>query len=282
MATYIVGDVHGCFEELQVLINISNFNREKDTIYFTGDLVARGSLSLQVLQYVYSLGKSAKIVLGNHDLYLLSVYFCKKKYNKLDNFDNLLKFPRIDKLMNWLKGNPFLYVDKEKKMILSHAGIHPKWNISTALKCSKEIEDVFSTDCHDLNFLKLFPNNDHYIWNNNLKFPDRIFFIMNVFTRMRFCYENDSKLDFFCKSDLDKKNNVHLYPWFKDLNKIDKKYKIIFGHWSSLNKKSTDIPKNVIPLDTGCCWGGELTMYRLEDKSYFKTPCFSLKKNKLK
>ncbi|HET9678578.1 MAG TPA: symmetrical bis(5'-nucleosyl)-tetraphosphatase [Buchnera sp. (in: enterobacteria)] len=278
MATYIVGDVHGCFEELQFLINISNFNPKKDIIYFTGDLVARGPCSLEVLQYVYSIRQSARVVLGNHDLYLLSVFFCKKKYNKTDNFDKLLKFQEVSKLMHWLKSNPFLYVDKEKKIILSHAGIYPKWNIATALKYSKQIEQTFSTSSCYLKFLRLFPNNNHYVWNNSLNFSEKIFFSLNVFTRMRFCYEHDAKLNFVCKSDLDKKNSSFLYPWFSNLNKISKKYKIIFGHWSSLNKKNKNIPKNVISLDTGCCWGGKLTMYRLEDEFYFKTPCFSIKK----
>lgn len=73
MATYLIGDVHGCYDELIALLHKVEFTW-KDTLWLTGDLVARGPGSLDVLRYVKSLGDSVRLVLGNHDLHLLAVF----------------------------------------------------------------------------------------------------------------------------------------------------------------------------------------------------------------
>ena len=75
MATYLIGDVHGCYDELIALLHKVEFTPGKDTLWLTGDLVARGPGSLDVLRYVKSLGDSVRLVLGNHDLHLLAVTF---------------------------------------------------------------------------------------------------------------------------------------------------------------------------------------------------------------
>ena len=74
MATYLIGDVHGCFDELIALLEQVAFTPDVDTLWLTGDLVARGPGSLEVLRYVKSLGDCVKVVLGNHDLHLLAVF----------------------------------------------------------------------------------------------------------------------------------------------------------------------------------------------------------------
>lgn len=73
MSTYLIGDVHGCYDELIALLEQVEFNPEVDTLWLTGDLVARGPGSLEVLRFVKQLGDSVRIVLGNHDLHLLAV-----------------------------------------------------------------------------------------------------------------------------------------------------------------------------------------------------------------
>ena len=74
MSTYLIGDVHGCYDELIALLEQVEFNPETDTLWLTGDLVARGPGSLEVLRFVKQLGDSVRIVLGNHDLHLLAVF----------------------------------------------------------------------------------------------------------------------------------------------------------------------------------------------------------------
>lgn len=79
MATYFVGDLQGCYDELQLLLGRVDFNPTQDKLYLVGDLVARGDKSLECLRFVKSLGDSAQTVLGNHDLHLIATALGIKK-----------------------------------------------------------------------------------------------------------------------------------------------------------------------------------------------------------
>ena len=71
MAHYVVGDVQGCFTELEALLKKIKFNSTQDTLVFAGDLVNRGNESEKVLEFCIKNTSSVKAVLGNHDFYLL-------------------------------------------------------------------------------------------------------------------------------------------------------------------------------------------------------------------
>lgn len=146
MSTYFIGDVHGCFDELIALLNQVEFSPEKDTVWLTGDLVARGPGSLDVLRYVKSLGDSARIVLGNHDLHLLAVFAGISRNKPKDRLNLLLEAPDADELINWLRRQPLLQVDEEKKVVMAHAGITPQWDLDTAKSCARDVEAVLASD----------------------------------------------------------------------------------------------------------------------------------------
>ncbi|CAL4319691.1 Bis(5'-nucleosyl)-tetraphosphatase [symmetrical] [Buchnera aphidicola (Eriosoma grossulariae)] len=266
MSTYFVGDVHGCFYQLQNLLKKVNFNIKQDIIWFTGDLVARGPDSLNVIKLIYSLGIHARVVLGNHDLNLLAVHAGIRKYQISDNFIDLLESSDIDIFINWLRNCPILIVDQNKKILMSHAGIFPYWNISTAIKYANKIEKQLIGPNY-IDFLSNIYGDFPDSWNSQLNEIDQLRFSMNVFTRMRYCLMN-GKLDFSCKS-APKLKLKNLIPWFLMKNQLFlEDYTVIFGHWSTLRGFKT--PKNIISLDTGCCWGNELSMLRWEDQIYFK------------
>ncbi len=154
MSTYLIGDIHGCLDELLALLAQVNFDPQQDTLWLTGDLVARGPASLDVLRYVRSLGPAVRMVLGNHDLHLLAVYAGISRNKPKDRITPLLDAPDADELINWLRRQPVLQVDDQLKLIMAHAGITPQWDIETAKMCAREVEAVLSSDSYPLFWMR--------------------------------------------------------------------------------------------------------------------------------
>ncbi|MDN6681209.1 MAG: bis(5'-nucleosyl)-tetraphosphatase (symmetrical) ApaH [Enterobacterales bacterium] len=268
MSTLLIGDVHGCYEELRSLLAQVDFDPAKDTLWLTGDLVARGPDSVEVLRYVQSLGDSVRMVLGNHDLHLLAVYAGISRNKPKDKITPLLDAPDADSLINWLRRQPILQVDNKLKLVMAHAGISPQWDIETAQVCAREVEAVLSSDSYPL-FLNAMYGDMPNSWVDGLTGLQRLRFSTNALTRMRYCFPG-GELDMICK-DAPGEAPSPLKPWFNLPSKVlDEGYSIAFGHWASLEGKGT--PPQVYALDTGCCWGGDLTLLRWEDKQYFTQP----------
>ena len=267
MSTYLIGDVHGCYDELIALLKQVDFTPGQDTLWLTGDLVARGPGSRDVLRYVKSLGDSVRMVLGNHDLHLLAVYAGISRNKPKDRITPLLEAPDADELLNWLRRQPLLQIDEEKKLVMAHAGITPQWDLETAKTCARDAEAVLASDSYPFFLDAMYgdmPNN----WSDDLSGLARLRFITNAFTRMRYCFPN-GQLDMYCK-DTPENAPAPLKPWFAIPGPVTNEYSVVFGHWASLEGKGT--PENIYALDTGCCWGGDLTCLRWEDKTYFVQP----------
>ena len=138
MATYAIGDVQGCFDELEALLERIGFNRAHDRLWFVGDLVNRGPKSLEVLQYVKELGERAVVVLGNHDLHLITQHEGFEKKRKDDTFVDVLAAPDAKELVDWLRTRPMMHVEGNWAMV--HAGLLPNWSIDKAFSLGKEVE----------------------------------------------------------------------------------------------------------------------------------------------
>ncbi|XOD69955.1 MAG: bis(5'-nucleosyl)-tetraphosphatase (symmetrical) ApaH [Sodalis sp. (in: enterobacteria)] len=267
MSTYLIGDIHGCYDELQIILERVQFNATEDTLWLTGDLVARGPGSLEVLRLVRSLGDSVRMVLGNHDLHLLAVHAGISRKKRKDRITPLLKAPDFDELINWLRYQPVLQVDEKKKLVMAHAGITPQWDLATARKCACEVEAALKSDGYSL-FLDAIYDDMYNNWNQELSGIARLRFSINVFTRMRYCFSN-GQLEMNCKENPERIQGS-LRPWFSLARLVPECWSIVFGHWSSLMGHGT--PPHIYGLDTGCCWGGELTLLRWEDKSFIRVP----------
>lgn len=267
MATYIVGDLHGCFAEFQLLLEQVNYDPTQDELYLTGDLVARGEDSLACLRFVKDPKNNAKTVLGNHDLHLLSTLLGIKKVKPNDKVDNIFVAEDRGDLQNWLRNQPLVIQHPTYKFLLTHAGISPEWDLATTLACAEEAEAVLKSP-HYADYIQQMYENYPDSWNGNLEGIDRWRYIINVFTRMRFCYA-DKRLDFDCKSPVEEAPK-ELLPWFELDNQLFNTSEILFGHWASLMGKSSR--PNIYALDTGCAWGSYLTMIRWEDKQLFTQP----------
>jgi len=265
MSTYIVGDIHGCFDELQALLTLASFNAEIDQLIFTGDLVARGHKSLETLRFIKNLGHSAKMVLGNHDLHLLAIHQNITKAKPKDHLDTLLAAPDCDELLTWLRHQPLLL--QEEDFAVVHAGILSEWSIDQAASLAKEVESQLQSTNFKVLLAEMYSNTPT-TWSEQLQGIPRLRFIINVFTRMRYRF-NDGALEF--KNKLPpQKNQKDMKPWF-DFKRPDKHIKILFGHWAALVGKVEQ--EDIYGLDTGCVWGNSLSMLRWQDKKMFSLPC---------
>lgn len=267
MSTYVIGDVQGCFDELQALLAHIQFNPEADTLWFTGDLVNRGPKSLETLRFIKSL-PSFKVVLGNHDLHLLAVHYGKAPLRKDDTLDTILNATDREELIDWLRHQPLFYFDRDKGYAMAHAGLAPAWTLSQAGLLAQEVEGVLKSQTPAYFFEHMYGNQPDG-WHDDLRGWDRLRCITNYFTRMRFCYA-DGRLDLAYKGEISGKP-ANLIPWFDLPNRVNAHVNILFGHWAALNG-TTDAP-NIYPLDTGCVWGNCLTALRLEDGKRFSVKC---------
>ncbi|MFH4603111.1 symmetrical bis(5'-nucleosyl)-tetraphosphatase [Vibrio diabolicus] len=268
MATYIVGDIQGCFDELQRLLEQVSFSAKKDQLWLAGDLVARGPKSLETLRFVKSLGKSATVVLGNHDLHLLAVAHGIKKVKDKDKTAPIFTAPDKEDLLAWLAQQPLMAEHDE--FVMCHAGISPQWNLITARKCAREVERIIQSE--ELPWLlKNMYSNQPDSWDDSLQGLDRYRYIINAFTRMRFCFP-DGRLDMDCKLPPQQVSGNELIPWFDVPQRVHLNKTVLFGHWAALQGH---VDEEIIGLDTGCVWGGSLTMIRWDDKKIFTQDALS-------
>jgi len=266
MATYAIGDIQGCYAQLQELLSLIAPSAS-DTIWFTGDLVNRGPNSVDSLRLIRSLGSQAITVLGNHDLHLLAVAAKTQPIKPKDTFQDVLTAKDAPELLNWLQQLPLIHYDHHLNFLLVHAGILPHWSLTQAQQYGKEVTNILQSDQAKEFFLNMYGEKPQ-AWSEDLSGWDRLRFITNVFTRMRFC-TLEAHLEFHHKQ---KKHAApeHFIPWFEHPAHNNIPYQIIFGHWAALEGK-THHPK-IHALDTGCVWGNSLTAMRLEDGQYFSVP----------
>ena len=268
MTTYAIGDLQGCYNALQRLLDKVQFEPGQDTLWLAGDLVNRGPNSLATLRFVKSLGDNAVTVLGNHDLHLLAIA-ADHKTTKDPGLKEILAAPDLDELIDWIRKQPVLHYDAKLDFAMVHAGIHPSWTLQQALDFAEELHQILSGDNY-LDFIHQMYGNKPRSWREDLNGWERLRFIVNVFTRMRYC-DIDGKLNLKDKGPIGSQGADSL-PWFDMPKRKTRKQRILFGHWSTVGRLER---KDVYALDTGCVWGGDLTSLKLDAKKpkYISIPC---------
>ena len=268
MSTYIIGDVQGCYQELQALLALIQFDLSKDQLGFVGDLVNRGPNSLEVLRFIKSL-PSPKVVLGNHDLYLLIIGY---DLTSPDTYEHtlhaILQAPDKMELLEWVRERPLIYYEKSKNMLLVHAGIPPQWSIEESIQRANEVSATLRGHYYADYLAHLFDDQADQ-WKGTLNDQDRLHYISNAFTRMRLC-DAQGTLAFDMTS---KASNNQFKPWFQWRDPTKDSTDILFGHWAALNGEC-DAPR-CHALDTGCVWGHQLTAINLETKERSSVTCYS-------
>ena len=268
MAVYAIGDIQGCFDELQSLLRLIHFNPQRDRLWFAGDLVNRGPKSLETLRFIKDLGNRAASVLGNHDLHLIAAAHGYPISGDDHTLDAILCAPDRDELINWLRQQPLLHHDDTLGYTMIHAGLPPQWDLTLARRCAQEVETCLRGDRIN-DFIEHMYGNKPHQWSDDLSGWKRLRFTVNCLTRLRFC-DDQGRLKLKYKGPPGSQPPEY-HPWFELPDRKSKDMNIVFGHWSTLGKRND---AGVFPLDTACLWGGELTALRLDTApQWFSLPC---------
>ena len=264
MAVYAIGDVQGCYDSLQRLLENVDFDENKDRLWFVGDLVNRGPASLQTLRFVKRLGDRAVTVLGNHDLHLLAAAGGHRAPKSGDTMSHVLKAPDRDALIDWLRRRPLFHIDEQLGFAMVHAGVPHIWNFDAAMERAHEVECLLRDDDYGALLAEMYGNLPA-CWSDGLTGMERMRSIINYMTRMRL-------IDAVGVLELTYDGALGGIPkgynaWFDFYRTERPRLPLIFGHWAAINGQC-DVD-DMHALDTGCVWGNKLTALRLDDRERF-------------
>ena len=231
-----IGDLQGCRQELEDLLEAVRFDPAHDRLHFVGDLINRGPDSAGCVRLVRELG--AVTVLGNHELHLLEVVAGRRQPGGRDTLASLLEAADADELIGWLQARPVLHLEPD--IVLVHAGLRPGWSDLESLEplLRRDVEQVVLTGAltEDLEF---------------------------ALTARR------------CSADgmlLRKQENAQAeferadQPW-------DAFYRgpriAVFGHWA---QRGLVVGEWVRGLDTGCVYGKQLSAWIAEEDRIVQVP----------
>lgn len=267
MAIYLIGDIQGCYDPLQRLLEKVRFDPASDQLWCPGDLVNRGGKSLETLLLLESLGSAFVMTMGNHDLYLLSEHLrYPEGGSRNQEFAAILQSPDRAKLIEWLRVQPLARWSPEHNILMVHAGVIPQWTVEQTLSCASEVEAALRSEKIGKFFSK-YRKNWVRKWQDSRTGWKRRRLISNILTQMRFC---DSQGKILSSASGPPGTQPAPYrPWFKHKNRQTRHVTVAFGHWAALGLK---VNKRLLGMDTGCVWGGRLTAIRLEDRQIIQVP----------
>lgn len=268
MSTYVVGDIQGCLDELQDLLEKVKFSRSNDELIVAGDLINRGPRNLDTIKFLQDL-PNLRCVLGNHDLHFLAVAAKQKQPGKSDTLQDLLESSNLSELKAWLLSHPLLIALEDQQSLIVHAGIPHIWSYQEAIAYALEVEQVLADDTRDVFFAEMYGDEPASL-TSDLNGNARLRVITNYLTRMRFC-NKAGELELKSKSDVAPEGYS---PWFDFARSDDTR--ILFGHWAAIGGRTPST--QYVALDTGCVWGQSLTAMRLEDNQKYSVPARRQKK----
>lgn len=263
----MVGDIQGCYDPLQRLLEKINFDPAADELWCPGDLVNRGGQSLETLRLLHGLGDSFHMTLGNHDLYLLKENWKFPQAGSSNaEMDEILQAHDRQLLLGWLQQQPLAHWSAEHNVLMVHAGVVPQWTLEQTLACAAEVEKALRSKKPGKFFSRMNKNLVRR-WRDDRTGWRRRRLISNILTRLRFCDANGKILS--SASGPPGSQPAPYKPWFRHKNRKTRDVRIVFGHWAALGLR---LRKRTACLDSGCVWGGRLSALRLEDQVLFQVP----------
>lgn len=224
MNKYVIGDIHGCYDQFMNVLKQVNFDYNKDLLISLGDLCDRGPEPINVLDELFKI-KNKILIRGNHDEVLL--YWLKTGRDMFNGgngfsitknkFHTDVNKETYNQYINLLESQINYYIDKENRLFI-HGG-YDYYNL-----ISDPIQDELE-----------------FSWNRQLN--------RDVFERQIF--------------------NL-------PLRTRDNFTKIFIGHTPTLSFTNIDLPFNgpsnkiLWNLDTGCCFGGKLTLMNIDTEQFYQ------------
>ena len=275
MATWAIGDVHGCFRTLEALIRRLDLDVRRDRLWMVGDLVNRGPGSLDVLRWARALddemGNRFQVVLGNHDLHLIARGLGIARARSDDTLEDVLNATDGPDLVDWLRHRPFVHIGQigDADFVLVHAGLQPGWSPRDALAAGRSLEGELrgSNAVHLLR--RQNPDEPgsgttkHEARRNTSPESDSQAVsrgALTTLTRMRMV---DSEARPHRFNGPPEEAPEGLQPWFDVEPRGCPDHAVVCGHWAALG---LHLRPHLIALDTGCVWGGRLSAVRLDDR----------------
>ncbi|MDY7093074.1 MAG: symmetrical bis(5'-nucleosyl)-tetraphosphatase [Acidobacteriota bacterium] len=258
MATYALGDVHGCYKTLRKLLRRIGFDPDHDRLWLVGDLVNRGPDSLAVLRWARDLhrqmGERLRVVQGNHDLHLQALAAGLARLRSKDMLKPVLEAKDGDRLVEWLAEQPLLH--REGNWLMVHAGLLPHWTPEDAESEARRVQAA------------LLGGSRRQLLQRPASKPAgaeaELQRSLTAFTRLRCCTADGEPTPH--KGPPEEAPAGEL-AWFDVPGRRSSDATAIFGHWAALGLR---VQPGILALDSGAAWGGKLTAVRLEDGKIFQ------------
>ena len=257
MATWVIGDIHGCWRTLERLLETIEWTAARDELWLVGDLVNRGPSSLEVLRWAADHDDGVSAVLGNHDLHLLARACGSARAKEGDTLDAVLEASDRDDLLEWLQRRPMMY--KFGPFVIVHAGLAPEWNIELAQGYAEAIH----AECGDhgaASLLAAIHARRKDPWHVDLSRDEQLSAAAVTMSRIRMVGPDGLAVLGYTGPPGAAPDDLR--PWFASAAVVSQGYTVIFGHWAMLGFYRA---RDVICLDSGCVYGGSLTAMRLDD-----------------
>lgn len=258
MSDWVIGDIHGCWETLQRLLELMRWDGTRDRLWLIGDLVNRGPRSLEVLRWAASEPR-LDAVLGNHDLHLLARAARLVGARQGDRLDELLAAEDCENLLGWLWRRPFFH--RLGGTVLVHAGLLPEWDAAMAQSLAESASRRLDA------LLPLLASKPRPKWSADADGDERLAAAAAIFTRLRVVRaDGRPKLSFTAAPESAPEG---CRPWFEGSRLVAEGNRAVFGHWALMGFRRGP---GAVCIDSGCVYGGRLTALRLDDDTALHQP----------
>lgn len=254
MAHYVIGDIHGCYDTLQRLLERIEWSPQTDQLWLTGDLVNRGPDSLAVLRWAMAHPSTVEATLGNHDVHLLARAVGLRKAKTRDSLEGILSAPDRDELLDWVARRPLVL--RAPGLFMMHAGILPAWSLDDAEGRAIAVQALLAGDARTDLIREALSTPD-----------DGPAFDLSVLTNLRIVDADGCWVRRFKQAPQNAPEGCR--PWYAARPATDGGVRLVFGHWAA---HGFAVKGNALCLDSGCVWGNLLTAVRLDDGALFQQP----------